>query len=297
MGAAAQTLAALRTAVARIETSEADRSSAPRRIALGVAELDAALGGGMKRGALHVASAGLGGAAAATGFVATLARLAIGHGRAALWIRQDMAAREAGEPWGPGLVEIGLDPARLIMLRVRDLPSTLKAAEAGLACSALGCVVIEPFGAMAGFDRVAGRRLALAAARSGALGLMLRAAPSTASPAGFSAAETRWRILPLASDAVGAGVDWGRPLIRAELVRNRLGSLGRWPLAFGHEDGAFRLAERRFAGSNPSERQDRDASVAKNPRGGVSGPVDRQDQAAREAAREAGGEAGLRRAG
>ncbi|WP_164919460.1 hypothetical protein, partial [Hansschlegelia zhihuaiae] len=273
MEAAAETLAALRAAVARIEAGGVDIRAAGRRIALGPSGPDVALGGGLRRGTLHaVTAASAAGAASVTGFAAALAgRAAAGTRRAALWIRLDMAARENGEIWGPGLGAAGLDPSRLVLVRAPDLASALKAAEVGLGSGALASVVIEPFGAMAGFDRVAGRRLALAAGRSGALALMLllsappRAASGAASgparasplPAGFSAAETRWRLAPLSSgwrasaedearrDPLEEGDGWGRPQALAELVRNRRGGLGRWPLAWGFDDGLFRLAERR----------------------------------------------------
>ena len=191
MGEAAETLAALRAAVARIEGCEADARG--RRIPLGVDEIDVALGGGLRRGALHAVSAASPAAAgAATGFAGALAALAAGQKGAVLWIRQDMAARENGELWAPGFSALGLDPRRLALVRAPDAVAALKAAEAGLASSALSAVVVEPFGAMKGFDGLAGRRLALAAGRSGALGLLLRLASSMPAPAGFFAAETRW---------------------------------------------------------------------------------------------------------
>jgi protein ImuA len=284
MGAAAETLASLRTAVARIEAGGGDARSRPGGIALGPEAVDAALGGGLRRGGLHaVAAASPAAAASATGFAAALAGRAAETGRAVLWIRQDMAARENGELWGPGLGVHGLDPSRLILFRAPDLAAALKAAEAGLASPALAAAVIEPFGAMAGFDRVAGRRLALAAGRTSALALMLRlSAPGARRsapplPSGFSAAETRWKLAPLSSEwrpcaaPHGSGPypgtedgleqdgleqdgleqdgleqdGWGGPQALVELVRNRRGGLGRWPLAWGFDDRLFRLAERR----------------------------------------------------
>lgn len=326
MGGAANTLAELAAAVARIEAQGTSGREAARRMALGPAEVDRALGGGLKRGALHAVTAtNAAGAAAATGFAAALAGKATageaaestaGRGRAVLWIRQDMAARENGELWGPGLIAIGLDPDRLVLLHAKDLVSALKAAEAGLACQALAATVIEPFGAMARFDRVAGRRLALAAGRSGALALMLRIVPPPGLTAGLSAADTRWLVASLGSSwsAPAQGVSqevqkeageeqageqeaweqkaweqeaWERPLARVELVRNRMGSLGRWPLAWGFDDGAFRLAERsraerRLAGAldGPS-RPDAGAAVAADPRARAADAFDRPDEASR----------------
>lgn len=247
MSAAAETLAALRTAVARIE-GHADEGfddglAARRRIAVGVAAVDAALGGGFKRGVVHaVSGAEAGGAAAATGFAVAIAVRAALKGRTALWIRQDAAARENGEPWAPGLAELGLDPERLVMVRAADEAAVLKAAETALGCRGLSVVMIEPFGRLAAFDRVAVRRLALAANQSGATGIIVRAgAPSLGVPAGFSAAETRWR---LAAAPSGRTEDWGGPRFSAELTRNRRGGVGRWDLEWNGDERGFRLLER-----------------------------------------------------
>lgn len=291
MRAAAETLAALRAAVGRIEPGNA-AARPGGRVALGPAEIDGTLGGGLKRGAFHAVTASdPSGAGAATGFAAALARRAMAgtQGRA-LWIRQDMEGIENGEPWGPGLMEIGLDPTHLVIVRTRDLPGALKAAETALGCGALATVVIEPFGATPRFDGIAGRRLSLAAGRSGALGLLLRIAPPARAPlpAGLLAAQTRWRIAPLSSTWAAAGEDnreaWGRPVARVELVRNRLGATGAWPLAWGFDDGAFRIAERRFGlapAGVPAE------TAAPDPRARSAGPTDRPSAAEREEARPA----------
>lgn len=273
MGEAAETLAALRAAVARIEGCGAG-ARAPR-ITLGVGEIDAVLGGGLRRGALHAVSAASPSAAgAATGFAGALAALAAGQKGAVLWIRQDMSAQESGEIWAPGAAALGLDARRLILLQAPNPAAALKAAEAGLLSPALAAVVIEPFGAIQALDRVAGRRLALAARGSGALAVLLRLSPQPSAPAGLSAAETRWRVAPLSSawgateasrlmgpDAWEEALDgWGRPLARVDLLRNRLGAVGRWPLAWGFYDGLFRLAERRLGALDPAVRRDAPAA-------------------------------------
>lgn len=300
MGEAAETLAALRAAVARIEGCGAGASGP--RLTLGVGEIDAALGGGLRRGALHAVSAASPAAAgAATGFAGVLAALAAGTRGAVLWIRQDMAARESGEIWAPGAAALGLDARRLILLQAPNPGAALKAAEAGLSSPALAAVVIEPFGAIQVFDRVAGRRLALAAGRTGVLAILLRLPPQPGAPAGLSAAETRWRVAPLSSawgaaeaplamspEAWEEALDgWGRPLARVELLRNRLGAVGRWPLAWGFDDGLFRLAERRLGALDPAVRRDGAAAA------------DSFDRAARPADRPAAAQGAerLRRAG
>lgn len=237
--AAAETLDALRTVVARIEADASGALGAEERIVLGVPEMDAALGGGLRRGALHaVSGASAAGAVAATGFAVALAVKAARRGRTAVWIRQDMSGRETGEPWPMGLAELGFDPDRLVVVRAPDEAATLRAAEAALACPALAVTLIEPFGRLAAFDRVAVRRLALAAGRSGVPGIVVRAgAPSLAAPVGFSAAETRWRVAPAASPPTKDA--WGWPRFHVELVRNRRGGLGRWTLGWNGDERGF----------------------------------------------------------
>ena len=284
MGAAEETLGALRSALARIEAEAGRPPGSGGRVALGIGPVDEVLGGGLRRGALHaVTAASAAAAAAASGFAAGLAALAIGEGRAVLWIRQDMAGRESGEPWPPGLAELGLDPARIVLLRAPDAGAALKAAEAALGCRALAAALIEPYGAFSRFDLVAGRRLALAAGRSGVMALLLRTDTSGSAPAGLSAAETRWRVAPLAAPK---NEDWGRPCATVELVRNRLGALGRWPLEWAADDGRFRLlkpdaaladdAGRRSVGAGPAHPGARFADLVDRPGAAAGGAFRRR---------------------
>ena len=63
-------------------------------------------------------------AAAASGFGAGLALRAMaaaGPGRDLVWVRQTHTQREAGALYAPGLSAFGLDPARLILVGVRDM--------------------------------------------------------------------------------------------------------------------------------------------------------------------------------
>src|ERR1700742_912025 len=80
------TLATLRERIERIETHGA---LAPNRIALGHREADAALQGGLARGALHeVFTEGGRHGAAATGFIAGLTSR-VSARRPLVWVRQD----------------------------------------------------------------------------------------------------------------------------------------------------------------------------------------------------------------
>ena len=133
----------------------------PGILPLGIAAIDAALGGGLARGALHeIAAASEAHLAAATGFALGLAA----HEQArVVWIAEDMALAESGAPYGPGLDAFGLAPERLLTVaaaRPRDL---LWAMEEALRCRAVGAVIGELRDSA--INTVALRRLSLAAAR------------------------------------------------------------------------------------------------------------------------------------
>jgi protein ImuA len=209
-----------------------------KQIPLGDARLDQALSGGLRCAAVHEVFAAPSHEAAAAGFVAGLV---IRLGGPLCWIRQDYAGLEFGELAATGLFELGLDPARLLMLRVPDIAGALRAAGDALTCAALGAVVIELAGESKRLDLTAHRRLSLAAATHGVTVFLLRLA---ARPA-LGGAETRWlvRAAPSGSGEAGCGEDWGRPVFAVELQRNRHGPAGQWVVEWRCDDGAFRPAD------------------------------------------------------
>jgi protein ImuA len=210
-----------------------------RRLPLGHAAADAALRGGLKRGALHE----IFGDASAIGFAAGLARRAAGQ-RRLLWIVQDFSALEQGALAPTGLAEFGIDPTSLLMLCAANATDALRAAADALSCSALGAVIVEIPGHPKILDLVASRRLVLGAQSKGVTALLLRPM-AEAEP---SAAETRWHIRSRASEDTedwGPSADadnWGSPRFDAELTRNRHGETGRWDMEWCCDDGAFRQA-------------------------------------------------------
>ena len=172
-GARTNTLASLRGSIERIE-AHAD-ASAPARVALGHAEADATLQGGLALAAVHEVFAEGRQSAAATGFIAGLAGRVAAR-RPLVWIRQDFAEIESGALSMAGLAELGLDPRlrgdrarRRRRCRVADRRRC-----AGLRCGRR--VVLEVWGEARQLDLVASRKLTLAAQASGVTGLMLRVA-------------------------------------------------------------------------------------------------------------------------
>jgi protein ImuA len=227
MSEAVHTLAQLR----RTLLLEEERTHG--RIALGHEGADAILKGGLQRGALHEVFADEGHAGAAIGFAALLAGH-VSQGKPLLWIRQDFAALEYGEIAGSGIGALGFDPNRLLILRVSDATSALRAASDALSCAALGATLIEISGNPKVLDLTASRRLTLAATVKGVTAILLDLDAKVQA----SAAETRWLVR--AGHSSQSEEDWGKPRFDARLLRNRHGGLGRWAMEWDPDHDCFR---------------------------------------------------------
>lgn len=205
---------------------------AERRVPLGTPALDAALGGGLARGRLHeIFAADPADAVAAAGFAAMLATRLPG---AVLWLRE--AGGSWGVPYPPGLAEIGLDPARLILATLPDITALLRAAAEAARASGLGVVIAATRGNPRPLDLTASRRLALAAERAGATVLLTRIGAEEAP----SAARTRWRVAAAPSTPL-AGMASGAPTLRLELPRRRGGPpAGPWTMEWDRAERCLR---------------------------------------------------------
>src|SRR5882672_1487758 len=233
----------LRRKLCAVETANGLAGEDAVPLALGIPLIDAALGGGLSRGALHeIAATRETETAAATGFVLALAARCNGSApakRRVLWIAEDLSLAENGAPYGPGLDEAGSAPERLVTVAAAHGRDVLWAMEEALRCRAVGVVIGEL--RARGIDQVATRRLSLAAAAGDTLGLLLRTAPDD----GPSAAATRWIIgaapsFPLAGSRDVHGI--GPPRLIARLVRNRRGHLGAWIVEWNSVEQRFELA-------------------------------------------------------
>ncbi len=220
ISARVSTLATLRKALVRLETT---RSPEAGRVRLGHDEADMVLQGGLACAALHEVFAEGRFSATATGFVASVARRIADH-RAILWIRQDFAARQAGDLAMTGFAELGLDPRRIVVVFAKNAEMALRIAADGVACRGVGVVVAEIWGETKAFDLVASRKLTLACSESGVTCLMLRLAATPRA----STAETRWVVSAAPSPSVAEWEAWGEPVFNVQLVRNRHGSTGQW---------------------------------------------------------------------
>jgi protein ImuA len=221
----------LRAELARLDRSASDvRGVRP----LGLAGIDRALpGGGLLRGSLHELH-GEPRLAAALGFAVALLGRLLADGGHAVWI----GPRD--ELFGPGLAELGLPPERLLVVRARARTARLWALEEALHSPGLVAALAE-------IDRLSliqSRRLQLAAETRGVCALLLR---PLAAGASLSVAATRWRITPLASEALvgwlpGAPTALGPPRWRLELLRCRGGQTGLWQVEW-QEGGWHEIAD------------------------------------------------------
>ena len=151
--------------------------------------------------------------------MALLLALRCGRDGPVVWLREDKARRQ-GRLYGRGLAELGLDPARLLLIEAPDTLAVLRAGAEAVACAAVAVVIIEPWGKAPALDLTATRRLALAAARSGVTALLLRSGDQRP-----SAAASRWRIATGPSRALAASAP-GPPVFDIALLRHRSGIAG-----------------------------------------------------------------------
>jgi protein ImuA len=260
-------LAALRAQVRRIEqgrSADAMGGRARPVAPLGLAALDDALpGGGLPLGALHEIEGERAewDDGATLGFcLALLARLSLAFPRSGPEGKKILWVSRRGDLYPPALAGQGLDPGRFLLVRPQGGrgagdAEVLWAMEEGLRCRRLAAVV----GEIEGLDRLAGRRLQLAAEASrGASGdgagvtafaLHRRFRPLRQGRAA-SAALSRWRVTPGASGASSQDETFGslgesfigRPRWRLDLLRCRGAAPGSWQVEWDDAACGFSLA-------------------------------------------------------
>ena len=216
----------------------------------GVNAIDAHLpAGGVAKGALHEVFAS--DAGIATAFCALLAGRLAKHteNHAILWCERPWAL-DAGALYGPALLQFGIDPALMILVRPRRDADALWAMEEGLRCGRVAAVI----GEITNISLTASRRLQLAAEETGGTALMLRPKTDKPSP---SAAVTRWRldavvhengkISPATKENDNTQTQFaptglGTARWSVELFRCRGGTPANWMMEWNDETGNFSLA-------------------------------------------------------
>ena len=230
------TVGALRDRIAKIER-RAGRTKRPT-LRFHVAEIEAHLpDGGFECGTLHELFARChadrpGAFGFAFSVMASALAQRLGH---AFFIASYRALRDFGRPFGDGLRQLGVDPARLVMVEARSEKDALWGLEEVLRSSTQPAFAL---GAIGGdLDLTASRRLNLAAEAHATPLMVVRSAKT-----GTNAAATRWvsSALPAARDYAGA---IAHPRWRMTLERCRNGRPGCWPIEWNHDTHRFRLAE------------------------------------------------------
>jgi protein ImuA len=239
-------IAALRRGMAKLERAH---PGPPAHLSLGVPQMHAHLPGpGLACGVLHeIAAAAHGDRPAAFGFLfaSTAAALRLRPGFAVL-VAQRRCLADFGAPYGHGLVQLGLDAGRLLLVETKSDKDALWALEEALRSPARPAMVA---GAIAGgLDLTTSRRLNLAAATHATPLVLLRSSSATST----SAAATRWRIAsaPAALDRFGA---FAHPRWHVALERCRNGRTGQWLIEWDHVAHRFCLVEG-VADRAPAER-------------------------------------------
>lgn len=217
----------------QIAALQPEPTNPERTFRLGLESVDQHLGP-LRADALHeIMAAAPRQGVAAQGFALGLALRATS--RAVIWVLQSAGRSEVGEPYGPGLIPWGLDPAHLIFVRAPDAAALLAAGEEALRSGAAGAVILSGWGEAKAHSLTASRRLMMAAQAGSSLGLLVR---TNASPVS-SAAQTRWSIAAAPATPLEAQAP-GRPTFRARLLRSRSGAPpGEWTLEWDREARAF----------------------------------------------------------
>lgn len=188
-------------------------------VSVGAPAIDDALPwNGLPRARLHEIDAAAGDGAA-HGFAALLLARLMDETGLALWCRS--ADPEAGLPYGPGLVRLGLAVDRVLFATARRATDVLWAMEEALRARRFAAVLGEA-GAP---DLTATRRLQLAAEAGGSTALLL-VEPRAGR---LSAAATRWQVISRPAVPPDAA-SW-----QLSLTRCRHGRRGTWHVEWDHE--------------------------------------------------------------
>lgn len=168
------------------QTGGPDTAEAKAFQPLDIADIDAALGGGLPRaGMAEIRAAEMRNAGSATGLALAFCAFLSRNGGLArdgepdlpahiFWVGERNVCREAGEPLGEGLEDYGIAREHLIYAAPRKLEDALWLVEAALKSRAFRAVILEIAGNPSRFGLSESRRLSLKARHAGSLLLLLR---------------------------------------------------------------------------------------------------------------------------
>jgi protein ImuA len=182
-------------------------------------------------GALHeVFSAGV-----HDGAMAGLFALGVLKPRKLLWARPAMLRLEMGEIYPPGLLSLGVDPAAVTLVRLKDAQSVLQAGLEAARCRDISATILELWGDVSAYTLTASRKLTLACKASGTTLVIIRHAAQVVP----SSAESRWSVKRVASSPLAANAP-GRAACEVVLLRHRKSVLRQsWCVEWNNEQGCF----------------------------------------------------------
>lgn len=154
-------------------------------------------------------------ATASVGFVSGLLSVLMQNDGACLWIGL------SANVYPIALKSFGIEPDRIIFVRLSKDKDVLWVMEEALKCAGLAAVV----GELSAIDFKQSRRLQLAVEQSKVTGFILR---NKSDKLGSTACAARWQIKPLLSEAIDGLPGLGYPRWGIELLRVRNGRPGNW---------------------------------------------------------------------
>ena len=242
----AQSIAGLTRAMEKITARHAFLENGPTdnhsgKLPFNIPQIDACLGGGLARNALHEIRTDLSrDIAAASGFLLGLFASIIKHRDGQiLWANGPAVRCDAGVSFPQGLANYGFDPRRLILVNSGNFKSALWSAGEAASCKGLVGVVLHVAGNPKSLDLTATRKLQLTAHRQGTTIFILRQAGAEEASAGL----TRWRVQPAPSIDPNCNTHLGPTRLALSLERNRNGTTGDWCLAWNPHERAFENVE------------------------------------------------------
>lgn len=168
-------------------------------------------------------------ATACTGFVSGLLSILMQNGGVCLWIISSVNV------YPIALKAFGIEPDRIIFVRLNKDKDVLWVMEEALKCTGLAAVI----GELPEIDFKQSRRLQLAVEQSHVTGFVLH---NKSNKLSSTACAARWYIKPVLSEPIDDLPGLGFPRWQVELIRVRNGKPGNWLVEWS--DGEFKTIER-----------------------------------------------------
>lgn len=180
--------------------------------------------------------------------------------RPGLWVRTPLAEQDTGQPYAPGLLGLGANPANILLAQAENTRAALAIMEEGLSVPALGAVALCLPTACPVYDLTTSRRLALRAGQNGIAAYVLRPARVQKDRPALppSAAAFRWHIsahpAPHANENISRTNSLPPLIWQVTLSKSRACAPGHWTMSWTHETHSLSVVAtpaQRTAGAAP----------------------------------------------